>query len=80
MKPVHLARLVCLSLFLLQAANAECQYSDKLVNPISIAIRGHYGFIIPHSKAIAGISDSNPWGIETDLAWHLMRERIWKHC
>ena len=80
MKPLHTARLLCLSLFLLQTANAECQNSDELVNPISIAIRGHYGFIIPHSRAIAEISNSNPWGIEADLAWHLMRERIWKHC
>ena len=80
MKSLHTARLLCLSLFLLQAATAECQNSDELLNPISIAIRGHYGFIIPHSRAIAEISNSNPWGIEADLAWHLMRERIWKHC
>jgi len=80
MKPLHTARLLCLSLFLLQTANAECQNSDELLNPISIAIRGHYGFIIPHSKAIAEIANSNPWGIEADLAWHLMRERIWNYC
>ncbi len=80
MKPLHTARILCLSLFLLQTANAECQNSDKLLNPISIAIRGHYGFIIPHSKAVAEIANSNPWGIEADLSWQLMRERIWKYC
>jgi hypothetical protein len=80
MKPLHTVLLLCASLFLLQAANAECQNSDELINPISIGIRGHYGFIIPHSRTIAEISNSNPWGIEADLAWHLIRERIWKYC
>ena len=80
MKPIRICLLVCLSLFLLQAKNADCQNSDKLVNPISIGIRGHYGFIIPHSKAIAEIANTNPWGIEVDLAWHLMREKVWKYC
>ena len=80
MKPLQLARWLCLSLFLPRAASALCQDGGKPVNPVSLGIRSHYGFIIPHSQAIAGISDSNPWGIEADLAWHLTRERIWKHC
>jgi hypothetical protein len=52
----------------------------EIINPISLGFRAHYGFIIPHSRAIAEISNSNPRGIEADLAWHLMRENIWKHC
>ncbi len=77
---MRIARLLCLSLFLLHSAHVEGQDIEKLPNPVSLAIRGHYGFIIPHSRAIAEISNSNPWGIEADLSWHLMRERIWKHC
>lgn len=80
MKPICIVLLVCMATFLHEAANAQCQDSDEPVNPISLGIRGHYGFIIPHSKAIAEISNSNPWGMEVDLAWHLMRERIWKYC
>jgi hypothetical protein len=80
MKPLRIVRLLCLSAFLFHNENTLGQDGDKLPNPISIAVRGHYGFIIPHSRAIAEISNSNPWGIETDLSWHLMRERIWKHC
>jgi len=80
MKALHLALPLCAPLLLLYALQADCQNNHKLVNPISIGIRGQYGFIIPHSKTIAEISDSNPWGIEADLAWHLMRERIWKYC
>ncbi|HEC44265.1 MAG TPA: acyloxyacyl hydrolase [Bacteroides sp.] len=80
MKPQYTVRLLCLLLFPLLTGITECQISDELENSVSIAIRGHYGFIIPHSRAIEEISNSNPWGIEADLAWHLMRERIWKHC
>jgi hypothetical protein len=53
---------------------------DYIKNPVSLGVRAHYGFIIPHSRAIAEISESNPWGLEADLAWHLMRERTWKYC
>ena len=67
-------------LALLFASDAACQEGEKLINPVSMGIRGHYGFIIPHSQAIAGIANANPWSLEADLAWHLMRERIWKHC
>lgn len=80
MKPLLTRLLLCVLLFPLHAADAHCQDCEKLNNPVSIGIRGHYGFIIPHSKSIAAISNSNPWGIEADLAWQLMRERIWKHC
>ena len=69
-----------LGLELISCCSAECQEADDVENVISLGIRGHYGFIIPHSRAIAEISNSNPRGIEADLSWHLMRERIWKHC
>ena len=64
----------------LHATNAAGQDVVEPANKLSLAIRGHYGFIIPHSEKIAGISDSNPWGIEADLAWHLLKEKVWKHC
>lgn len=70
--------LVFIAAWVIQYAN--CQDGNEIKNPISLGIRGHYGFIIPHSRAIAKISNSNPRGIELDLAWHLMRERTWKHC
>ena len=80
MKAIQTIVLIGISLFHLQNVAADCQDRDKLTNPISIGIRGHYGFIIPHSKAISDIANSNPWGIEADLAWHLMREKVWKYC
>ena len=80
MKALLNSRMLFLSLLVLQTVHAECQKREELRNPFSLAIRGHYGSIVPHSKAIAEISEANPWGIEADLAWHLMGERIWKQC
>lgn len=65
---------------LLPAHKAFCQTGHEIVNPKSLGFRAHYGFIVPHSKTIAELADSKPFGIEADLAWHLMRERTWKHC
>ena len=56
------------------------QGEEKITNPLSLGFRANYGFIIPHSRAIAEISGSHPRGLEADLAWHLMRERTWKYC
>lgn len=36
-------------------------------NP-SVSVHPHYGFIIPHSKAIREQSYSNPWGLEVNLS------------
>ncbi len=80
MKPFIRGWILLLALGLLAVDRAFPQGGNDIKNPISVGIRGNYGFIIPHSRAIAEISNSNPWGIEAELAWHLMRERTWKHC
>lgn len=45
--------------------------------PFAVGLRGHYGFIIPHSEAIQDQADSNPWGIELDASVHLVGEKTW---
>ncbi len=45
--------------------------------PLALGIRGHYGFIIPHSEFIQDQADSNPWGIELDASIHLVGEKTW---
>ncbi|GAB4396128.1 MAG: hypothetical protein OHK0053_09350 [Microscillaceae bacterium] len=42
-------------------------------------MRGHYGFIIPHSDAIRDVSFSHPRGLELEAAWHLIGEKSWKN-
>ena len=69
----------CILLLFLLSSGLSAQSGDPS-NPISLAARFHYGFIIPHSRAIAEISNSNPRGMEADFSWHLMGERTWKYC
>jgi hypothetical protein len=54
--------------------------SAEVKNVRCLGIRGHYGFIIPHSRQIKELSDASPWGVEAEVAWHLMSENIWRYC
>ncbi len=54
--------------------------STEVKNVLCLGIRGHYGFIIPHSKQIKELSYATPWGVEGEIAWHLMGENIWRYC
>jgi len=53
---------------------------DSLRPALVLGLRGHYGFIIPHSASIRSISYSKPWTVEADLAWHLNGARAWQQC
>jgi len=54
--------------------------STKIKSPFIAGLRLHYGMIIPHSDKIEHLSDSEPWGVELDFAWHLMPRNIWEYC
>lgn len=54
--------------------------SSEVKNVLCLGIRGHYGFIIPHSKQIEELSYAYPWGVEGEIAWHLMGENTWRYC
>jgi hypothetical protein len=45
-----------------------------------VGLKAHYGFIIPHSKWVEPVSHTNPWGIETDICWHLRKKNYWNYC
>jgi hypothetical protein len=49
-------------------------------NPLSIGLRAEYGFIIPHSKSIAQISNSNPFGFTLDFNKSLISQKSWEKC
>ncbi len=42
--------------------------------PFSVGTRLHYGFIIPHSKDIAGVANSRPFGLEMNAQWLFVGE------
>ncbi|MCF8331627.1 MAG: acyloxyacyl hydrolase [Bacteroidales bacterium] len=63
-------------IFLFISASLKAQ--DSLSNPFYIALKPGYGFIIPHSEAIKDISFTNPFSIEIESGWHLLRKKDWK--
>ncbi len=64
-------------LLLVSTCQIYAQESGYQANPLALGLKGHYGFIIPHSKSIADIADSNPWGMEAEVSWHLNSEHAW---
>ncbi len=53
---------------------------DTIQTPVGIGISSHIGFIIPHSEAVKDISNTNPFGIETDFFSYLLKEKDWQRC
>lgn len=49
-------------------------------NPTLFGIRSHYGFIIPHSKELKDISQSNPWGIQVEWSKLMISKKSWDNC
>ena len=60
---------------LLQVFFLVAQPSDTTRPPLLLGARTHYGFIIPHSKDIAGVSGSHPFGLELNVQWLMAQER-----
>lgn len=58
---------------------AQIDSISQTRTPIALGLRGHYGFIIPHSDVIKEQANSNPWGFELDAALHLISEKSWKN-
>lgn len=52
---------------------------EKPDTPFILGLKAHYASIIPHSKAIADQSFSNPRGLEAEFSWHLNRDKIWQN-
>ncbi len=53
---------------------------NSATNPLTIGLRLHRGYIIPHSDSIASISYSNPYQIELDASLHLTNQRAYQSC
>jgi hypothetical protein len=49
-------------------------------NALIYSIKSHYGFIIAHHKELKNVSRTNPWGIEAEISWQLMRDKQWQYC
>lgn len=54
--------------------------NDSLSSVINLNAGYHRGIILPHSSKIKNVSESNPWGIEMNVSWHLLDKESWKYC
>jgi hypothetical protein len=48
--------------------------------PLTVGIRLHRGFIIPHSDSIANLASARPFSLELDAGRHLMGQRTYDAC
>lgn len=79
------------SLLLMVSLNSFGQ-SDSIPNetssniPISrktsfaFGLRGHYGYLIPHSEALKPLQFYYPWGVEADFGWQFVTEGAYRFC
>ena len=47
---------------------------------LSLGLQADYGFIILHSRTIAPIGESYPWGTGLIIAWHYYNKKSWEFC
>ena len=53
---------------------------DTTSRPVlNLGVFGHYGFIIPHSRDIRNVADSNPWGVSADVSIHFTDSASWQY-
>ncbi len=45
-----------------------------------LGLRPHYGFVLIHSRELAPVRHSNPFGMELNLAWQKTSARAWESC
>jgi hypothetical protein len=67
-------------LLALVTISLACSAQKDTTNPFYLSLKPQYGFIIPHSASIRSISDFNPYGVELESGWHLMRQKDWEQC
>lgn len=65
---------------ILYFSSCHGQARDSTKNPQYFSIKQHYGFILPHSKDVLDISDSNPWGFQLDWSKLLTQDKSWNNC
>jgi len=76
---IHNLRIyIILCFFLFKPCYSQAQ--DTTSAPVIVGVRSNWGFIIPHSRKIEDLSHTNPWGIEMDINWHLIKKETWQYC
>lgn len=67
-------------LILLQSAALAQSVPDSTRKSIfSLALRGHYGYLLKHSSEFE-FKESYPFGFEADLGWQLITDKAYRFC
>lgn len=68
--------ILILVVILFQTAKGQ----DEINNPICLSLKPQYGLIIPHSSKVEHLTNTNPFGLEIDLSWLMLKEKNWEQC
>lgn len=49
-------------------------------NPVSLSLKPQYGFILPHSSKVEHLTHTNPFGVEMEYAWLMLKDKDWQQC
>jgi len=71
-------RTLFLIVLILFRINSQGQ--DEAKNPVNIALKPQYGFIIPHSSKVEHLTHTNPYGVEFEYGWLMLKEKNWRQC
>jgi hypothetical protein len=72
------AMLACLALCVFSFG--QSLPDDSTASVRLLGMKGHYGFVIVHSRELVPVRHSNPRGLEVDLAWHKTSRKAWESC
>lgn len=63
---------LCITILALQGQEAN--------NPVSLALKPQYGLILAHSSKVEHLTHTNPFGLELEYAWLMLKEKNWRQC
>jgi len=69
-----------LIIFLLLIQTNSLFGNDSIQNPVHFAIKPQYGFILSHSSKIEHLTNTNPFGVEAEIAWLHNKEKNFQQC
>jgi len=60
--------------------NTTVRGQDESKNPTFLALKPQYGFILPHSSKVEHLTHTNPFGVELEFGWIMLKDRNWQQC
>lgn len=70
--------ILILFIFTINLLNVSGQ--DDPNNPVSIAVKPQYGLILAHSSKVEHLAYTNPYGLELEYSWLMLKDKNWQQC